>query len=141
GGTQQMGQPGARAPVQRRLVGRAAESWTLQSPCGVGNVLTPSPAPPIGTDVYASTDLSIEIDFPQFQVFGNATAAQNDALAVVNGMDAIYRRDCGITFVVGTVLVRTTADPYSSTDAGTLLSQFQNWWNANQTRVPPHVPL
>jgi hypothetical protein len=56
-------------------------------------------------------------------------------------MDVIYRRDCGITFLVGTVLVRTTTDPYSSTDPGTLLSQFQNWWNANQGGVMRDVAM
>jgi hypothetical protein len=140
-GIQPLRQSDPTAPVARHLVYRASDNWNLQYHCGVANVLTPPPGPPIGIDVFAQTDLSIEIDFPQFQHFGNATAAQNDALAVVNGMDAIYRRDVGITFLVGTVLVRTTTDPYSSTDPGTLLSQFQNWWNANQTGVLRDVAM
>jgi hypothetical protein len=140
-GIQPLSQSDPTAPVDRHLVYRAADNWNLPYHCGVVNVLTPPPGPPIGTDVLASTDLSIEIDFPQFQHFGNAAAAQNDALAVVNGMDVIYRRDCGITFLVGTVLVRTATDPYSSTDPGTLLSQFQNWWNGNQTGVLRDVAM
>jgi hypothetical protein len=99
------------------------------------------PAQGGSADVLYQADLAFEIDFPQYSRFNNTTNAQNDALSVVNGMDLIYRRDCSITFLVGTVLVRTTLDPYTSTDAGTLLGQFQTWWNAHQGGVARDVAM
>lgn len=130
-GIQPASESDPRAAAALHVIYRSTDNWNLPYVCGVPN----GPAIPVsqagGTDVTWDADLALEVDFPQYQRFNNVTNAQNDALSVVNGMDVIYRRDCQISFTVGTVLVRTAADPYSSTDAGTLLTQFQGWWNSN----------
>jgi hypothetical protein len=128
-------------PPQQHIVYDAADNWLLPYSCGVVTGPNVPPAQGGSADVLYQADLAFEIDFPQYSRFNNATNAQNDALTVVNGMDLIYRRDCSITFLVGTVLVRTTVDPYTSTDAGTLLGQFQNWWNAHQGGVSRDVAM
>jgi hypothetical protein len=129
------------ASVSLHLVFRAADNWNLPYVCGVPNSSASPVAPGVGIDVIWNTDLALEIDFPQYQRFNNVPNATNDALMIVNAMDVIYRRDCSVSFVVGTVLVRTVTDPYTSTDAGTLLGQFQGWWNSNQGAVTRDVAM
>src|SRR5262249_15965514 len=59
-----------------------------------------------------------------------------DIESILNSVDFIYRRDCGIGYTLTTIIVRTTTpQPYTSTNPGTLLSQFQSEWNTNQTAI------
>lgn len=114
----------------------AADNWNQPFHCGVQNAQQPGPTTPVlDGDTVSQAQIACEIDYPQYQRFNNVTNAQNDVTGVINAMDVIYRRDCNISYLVTTILVRTAGDPYSSTDPGTLLSQFGNWWNANQGSV------
>jgi hypothetical protein len=50
----------------------------------------------------------------------------------MNGVQAIYERDIGLTFKVTFQHTWDTPnDPYNATDAGGLLSEFTDYWNAN----------
>jgi hypothetical protein len=51
----------------------------------------------------------------------------------MNGVDVIYKRDVEITYKITQILVRSSGDPYTSTNPSTLLSQFGSWWNANMS--------
>lgn len=115
----------------------AADNWNQPFRCGVQNAMQPGPNTPVNDlDTLSQAQIACEIDYPQYLRFNNVTNAQNDVTGVINAMDVIYRRDCNITYLVTTILVRTSGDPYSTTDPGTLLSQFGSWWNAYQGAVP-----
>ncbi|MCA8951978.1 MAG: IPT/TIG domain-containing protein [Planctomycetes bacterium] len=103
--------------------------------CGVQAANMPVPVA-VGEDILYLTDLAIEADFPFFQLNGsNSTNTQNDITTVVNAMNVIYERDVDIRFVVSQIIVNTSTDPYSSTNASTLLNQFANNWNATHGGV------
>lgn len=50
---------------------------------------------------------------------------------ILNGVDAIYINDVDITYVITTIIVRTTTT-YTSTSAGAILNEFRNRWNSTQ---------
>ncbi|MBX3376643.1 MAG: hypothetical protein KF678_06535 [Phycisphaeraceae bacterium] len=88
-----------------------------------------------GPDAFLVCQLSVDADYEYYLANGssvpNTTA---DISAVVNGMGAIYQADANVTFELGTVVVRQSASqPYTSTSANTLLTQFVNEWVANQS--------
>lgn len=122
------------------VVYRGSDSSNLPVRCG-------TQTPPVGTlpalpdtDVVYACQLGLEADFAFFQANGSSVSAtQNDVLAVVNAMDVIYRRDTQIAMQVGTLIVNSTADPYTSSVAGTLLNQFAGYWNAVRGNVQRDV--
>ncbi len=77
-------------------------------------------------------DLAVDADVQFFQANGGSVAATlADIENVVNGVSLIYEREANISYELTTVVIRTQEpDPYSSTDAHTLLQQFRNSWNA-----------
>jgi len=63
---------------------------------------------------------------------GSVANTVADIESIVNAMNVIYERDVAIRHVISEIIVRTAEpDPYSSSDAFTLLGQFRNEWNAN----------
>lgn len=122
------------------IVYRGSDSSNLPVRCG-------TQAPVVGdlpwlpdTDVVYACELALEADFAFFQANGsNVTSTQNDVMAVVNAMDVIYRRDTQIALQVATLIVNSSADPYTSSVAGTLLNQFANYWNAVRGNVQRDV--
>lgn len=68
-------------------------------------------------------------------------AQTNDhILGVINELEGLYEKDFGITFEVTFQHVyETDTDPYTSTDALTLLHQFRDHWNANHTTVDRNI--
>ncbi|HXU45417.1 MAG TPA: M12 family metallo-peptidase [Thermoanaerobaculia bacterium] len=71
----------------------------------------------------------------------NATVATNYLASLVAAMSAIYERDLLVRLVEGTTILRvsTTADPYAQNSNGNAssneLSEFSNYWSANQGGV------
>ena len=81
-----------------------------------------------------STDLGIDTDFEFYQDNGsNVSNTIKDIELVVNTMETIYEAaDIGITYEITTMIIRTTSsDPYTSSDAETLLNQFKDHWNTS----------
>jgi uncharacterized membrane protein YgcG len=68
--------------------------------------------------------------------FASVTLTELDIESVLNVVEAIYEADVGITYSLGTVIVRTSnPDPYTSSAPGTLLNQFRSEWNNNQSGI------
>ncbi len=114
-------------------------SDTANMPWQCGTV-APSPAvpqqPAPGIDVNLECQISCEADYFYFQRNGSSiSATQADITQVVNAMDVIYRTDVQIAYVIPTIVVWSTADPYTSTDPATLLGQFQTYWNGNRSSI------
>ena len=82
-------------------------------------------------------EIAFEGDYAYYQWNGSSsTQTINDIDAVMNSVDLIYSRDVRINYRVTQYLIQTSnTGKYPSTDPGTKLSQFKDWWNANQGSV------
>ena len=85
-------------------------------------------------------ELACDADFEYYLDYGSVAAVQSRIENVINAVNIQYERDVGIRHQITTILVRTAEpDPYSSTDALTLLNQFRNHWNANHGNISRDV--
>lgn len=119
------------------VVYHASDTANMPWQCGT---VAPPPAVPqqpvAGTDVNLECQISCEADNFFFQRNNSSlSATQADITLVVNAMDVIYRTDVQIAYVIPTIIVWATTDPYTTTDPATLLGQFQQQWNANRGSV------
>ncbi len=82
-------------------------------------------------------ELAADADFEYFQDYGsNVDTVTSRINSVINTVNVQYERDVDITHLITTIIVRSAeTDPYSSTDAVTLLNQFRNHWQSNQSGV------
>jgi hypothetical protein len=70
----------------------------------------------------------------------NGAGTNDHILGVINQIEGLYEKDFGITFKVTFQHVyETDNDPYTSTDALTLLKQFRDDWNANHQDVHRNI--
>jgi PKD repeat protein len=79
-------------------------------------------------------DYAIANDFSMFTAYGGVAGVENHAIGVTNNVQTNYDNEFSdeIQFVIVTHFVPTSAgsDPFpSTTDAGTLLSNFRGWGN------------
>ena len=78
-------------------------------------------------------ELACDADYEYFLDYGSSGAVQSRIESIVNAINLQYESEVGISHALTSIIVRTSSnDPYSSTDAVTLLNQFRNEWNANQ---------
>ena len=85
-------------------------------------------------------ELGCDADYEYFLDYGSSGAVQNRITSVVNTMNLQYESEVDISHTITTILVRTSASqPYTSTDANTLLNQFRNEWNGNQAGIQRDV--
>ena len=89
-------------------------------------------------------ELATEADFDYVQAHGGANQANQDILTVMNGVDAIYKRDIGLTFkIVFQHAWDTANDPYNTSgDPVAMINEFKNYWNAtfsNTARDDAHL--
>jgi hypothetical protein len=77
-------------------------------------------------------EIATDADFEYVQAEGGSTSANANILAIINATDALYRAQLGSRFSVTYQNAWTVSnDPYSSSDAETLLNQFVNYWQSN----------
>ena len=79
-------------------------------------------------------EIATEADGEYVQASGGSAAANSDILGVINQVDAIYRRDLGLTFSV--VFQHSWPDPATdpyvkSGNAVDVLQEFTDYWNGN----------
>jgi hypothetical protein len=81
-----------------------------------------------------------DADFEFYQAFGSNTAnVENVINNIMNSVNTLYENQVGITHEIEGIIVRTAEpDPYSSTNAGTLLSQVRSEWLNNIGGSIPH---
>lgn len=81
-------------------------------------------------------ELATEADYDYLLIQGNARAATNEIVAIVNQVEGVYRKQLGVTFeIVFQNVWETRDDPYDETDAGDRLNEFRSYWNATQGAV------
>jgi hypothetical protein len=84
--------------------------------------------------------LACDADYEYLQDWGSVTAVENRIHSVINTVNLQYESDVGITHEITTILVRTSSSqPYTSTDASTLLNQFRSQWNASHGNITRDV--
>lgn len=125
-------QPAAGMPQGTYSIARAEDLNVPPGTCGVPNGAPPQSGPPIsflGTGLQLC-ELALDSDYEFFLDNGSSvSAAVDDMERVINRVDDIYVRDVDVTFLIGTVVVRTNSnDPYTTSNAGNLLDQFANVW-------------
>jgi hypothetical protein len=85
-------------------------------------------------------ELACDADYEYYVDLGSVAAVENRIHSVINTMNLQYESDVGITHEITTILVRTSpSQPYTSTNASTLLNQFRSQWNANHGNVTRDV--
>lgn len=81
-------------------------------------------------------ELAIDADYEYYLDWGSVAAVEARVNNVINTVNVQYERDVNITHVITAVIVRTAEpDPYTSTDAETLLNQFRNQWINNHGNI------
>jgi hypothetical protein len=110
--------------------------------CGVPNEGVHQHAEAHGGDGGASRavlacELAIEVDWEYYQLLGsNEANVIADVDTVISRISIVYEDQCNVMFVIPHYNIWTNSgDPYTSTDPGTRLGQFRNWWNANKGDV------
>ena len=90
-------------------------------------------------------ELSLDADFEYFLTFGSTEATLAELELIINIVNDQYESEVGIRNTISRVMIWTTEnDPYSSTNAGELLDEFRNFYQAgtfNGKRVPFTVDL
>ncbi len=78
-------------------------------------------------------EIAMDADFEFYQRNGSSiTATIDDVERIMNRVDVIYIRDVDVQVQITALVIRSNSnDPYTSSDAGTLLGQFDNEWSNN----------
>ncbi|MHC4066356.1 MAG: M12 family metallo-peptidase [Planctomycetota bacterium] len=143
-------------PIASRIAGATADQYAVyrnddiispEGACGLEFLPNPqaepdSPAQPqtsrggaCGTGTCLA-ELACDADFEYFLDWGSVVGVENRINNVVNAINVQYERDVDIVHQITTIIVRTAEpDPYTSTDAVTLLNQFRNHWLNNHGNI------
>ncbi len=96
------------------------------------------PAPPVNERCAAA--MACDADFEYFTAWGSVEAVVERIELVTAVMNEQWERDVGLRHELTTIVVRTVSGaPYTSSAHATLLNQFRDEWNANQTSVERDV--
>jgi len=117
----------------------------IGAPCGTPNTSIDNVVQPAGVKLLKSTAATVKVlkvceiaidATNRFYKINNSstTNTQNAVTSMINAIDLIYSRDVEITYLVTTIIVRTTA-VYTTNGASALLNQFQNRWNTQHSGV------
>jgi hypothetical protein len=81
------------------------------------------------------TEIAIDADYELLQAnFNDEMGMLAFITGTINLVDAIYRRDVGITYAVTAIVMRKTP-VYTSTGLSALLGEFRSRWNANHGNI------
>jgi len=94
----------------------------------------PAVAPAVGA--LRQAEMAFDVDFEGLQKYGSIGAAVAEIEALVATMAVSYEAELGITYKVGTIVIREAEpDPYTAPDHQGLLTEFKTEWNTQQTAV------
>lgn len=89
-----------------------------------------------GAPTICAALLACDADHEYYVAYGSVNAVNDRIEQVINSVNVEYSSEVGIMHTLGTVIVRTVEpDPYSSTNADTLLDQFVNQWRNHHTGI------
>jgi hypothetical protein len=85
-------------------------------------------------------ELGVDTDFQYFQDYGSVASVEARINTVINAINIQYENEIGLTHDITTIIVRSTSnDPYTTSDPGSFLTQFQNHWNSQQQGIQRDV--
>lgn len=85
-------------------------------------------------------ELACDADVQYFNDYGSVAAVESRINTIINTVNQQYENEVGIRHEITDILVRTAEpDPYTSSDASTLLCQFITEWTNNQQGVQRDV--
>ena len=88
--------------------------------------------------VICTAQLGVDTDYEYYQDWGSGTEARIES--VINSVNVQYESEVNLSHLITTIIVRSSSsDPYTSSNAETMLGEFQNEWNSNQTSVTRDV--
>lgn len=104
---------------------------------GASDALEAPQAPESVSSGCLEAEVAFEADY-QYFVRNGSSSSQTvaDIDAVMNSVEIIYSRDARIGYKITHYLIQTSDGKYPATEAPQKMSQFRDWWNANQTSVP-----
>ena len=111
-------------------------------PIGHGEVVDVPAGGNGGTRQFLVCEIAVDGDYQFFQQNGSSEQNTiNDINNVMAGVALAYETYCGVTYQITHYIIRTTSgsNPYTTNNPSSLLSQFQNWWNANAGNVQRDV--
>jgi len=89
------------------------------------------------SNTFLQANIVLEIDNFTYGLYGNSIPnASAYALSLMSVSSALYNRDINVKFVIPSIHVWTTSDPYNGTTSSALLNQFRSWWNSNMQSTP-----
>ncbi len=97
---------------------------------------------PLGADECKIAEIAIDADFQYYQFYGSSVSnVENQVNWIINTLNAQYEDQVGIVHEITEIIVRTSSasNPYTTNNAGNLLSQFRSHWNANHSNIPRSV--
>jgi hypothetical protein len=81
-------------------------------------------------------DVATEADLEFVNTIGSASAANSEILSILNMVEGTYSAELNLKIRVTYQHTWTTADPYAGSSTSAILSNFQNYWNANLSGAP-----
>ena len=91
-----------------------------------------------GGEIICTAQLGVDTDYEYYQDWGSGTEGRIES--VINSVNVQYEDEVQISHLITTIIVRSTSsDPYNSSDAEVMLSEFGNEWNNNQGSIPRDV--
>jgi hypothetical protein len=85
-----------------------------------------------------TAELGVDADWEYFQAWGGQTESQINS--VINSVNVQYEGSVNLTHAISSIIVRSSPnDPYTSSNAGTLLDQFRSEWQNNQGGIPHDI--
>ena len=112
----------------------AAEVHSMMKSCGtkaeVGKHNHDGPRIAEANSGLKIVEVATEADYELVRRFGNAAQANARILSIISAVDALFRRQLGMTFRVTFQHAWSVPnDPYSTTNHRQIYSQFANYWN------------
>ncbi|MFQ5414815.1 MAG: M12 family metallo-peptidase, partial [Phycisphaerae bacterium] len=84
-------------------------------------------------------ELGVDADTEYFNAHGSVAGTEAQINAVINTVNVQYESQVAITHLITTIIVRTSTDPYTTTDPQGRLCQFILEWTNNQTGIQRDV--
>ncbi len=79
-------------------------------------------------------ELATEADFQFVTAMGGAKQANDEILSVLNMIEGVYEKELNLSISVVYQHTWSSPDPFDGTNAGTMVTSFQSYWNANFPR-------
>ncbi len=94
--------------------------------------------PTTGSAIFV-TELGCDADYEYFLDYGSVGGVENRINAIINTVNQQYISEVNIRHEISGIIVRNNPnDPYTSSQSGTLLSQFRSEW-LNNVNIPRDV--